>query len=145
MTGYGEGSKAARRSSWSLSVMTESSYANPVLRVLAVEVRIHERMRPVSYFLDTYPRSRRPDYSRQRGDVSSDVAIVGGGLTGCACALAFAGAGLKVVLLEAERVGAGATAASAGLVRQSLDASFQESVARHGVRTARHVWQSFRR
>lgn len=102
-------------------------------------------MRPVSYFLDTYPRSRRPDYSRQRGDVSSDVAIVGGGLTGCACALAFAGAGLKVVLLEAERVGAGATAASAGLVRQSLDASFQESVARHGVRTARHVWQSFRR
>jgi glycine/D-amino acid oxidase-like deaminating enzyme len=102
-------------------------------------------MRPVSYFVDTYPRSRRPDYSRQHGEVSTDVAIVGGGLTGCACALAFAGAGVKVVLLEAERVGIGATAASAGLVRQSLDASFQESVKRHGVRTARHVWQSFRR
>jgi glycine/D-amino acid oxidase-like deaminating enzyme len=102
-------------------------------------------MRPVPYFLDTFPRSRRPDYSRQRGEQASDVAVVGGGLTGCAVALAFAGAGIKVVLLEAGRVGAGATAASAGILRQSLDASFQESVARHGVRTARHVWQSFRR
>lgn len=102
-------------------------------------------MRPVSYFLDTFPRSRRPDYSRQRAESTADVAIVGGGLTGCACALAFAGAGIRVVLLEAERIGAGATAASPGLLRQSLDASFQESVARHGVRTARHVWQSFRR
>jgi glycine/D-amino acid oxidase-like deaminating enzyme len=102
-------------------------------------------MRPVSYFLDTFPRSRRPDYSRQRGEIDTDVAIVGGGLTGCACALAFAAAGVKVVLLEAARVGEGATAASAGLMRQSLDASFQEAVGLHGVRTSRHVWQSFRR
>ena len=102
-------------------------------------------MRPRSYFLDTFPRSRRPDYSRQRGEITTDVVVVGGGLTGCACAGAFAGAGIKVVLLEAERIGAAATAASAGLLRQSLDASFQESVSRHGLRTARHLWQSFRR
>jgi glycine/D-amino acid oxidase-like deaminating enzyme len=102
-------------------------------------------MRPVPYFLDTFPRSRRPDYSRQRGEITTAVAVVGGGLTGCACAAAFAAAGVKVVLLEADRIGAGATAASPGLLRQDLDASFQESVARHGVRTARHVWQSFRR
>ena len=66
-------------------------------------------------------------------------------MTGCACAAAFAAAGVTVVLLEADRVGAAATAASPGLLRQDLDASFQESAARHGVRTARHVWQSFRR
>ncbi|HET7695141.1 MAG TPA: FAD-dependent oxidoreductase [Vicinamibacterales bacterium] len=102
-------------------------------------------MRSVPYFFDTFPRSRRPDYSRQRGEQTSGVVIIGGGLTGCACALAFAGAGVEVVLLEAERLGAGATAASAGLLRQSLDASFQESAARHGLRTARHLWQSFRR
>src|SRR5688572_23229267 len=103
------------------------------------------RMRPVPFFLDTFPRSRRPDYLRQRGQIQTDVVVVGGGLTGCACAAAFAAAGVKVVLIEADRIGAGATAGSAGLLRQDLDASFQESAALHGVRTARHVWQGFRR
>jgi glycine/D-amino acid oxidase-like deaminating enzyme len=102
-------------------------------------------MRPVPYFLDTFPRSRRPEYSRQRGEIRTQVAVIGGGLTGCACAAAFAAAGVKVVLLEADRIGAGATAASAGLIRQDFDASFAENVGRHGVRTTRHVWQSFRR
>lgn len=102
-------------------------------------------MRPVPYFLDTFPRSRRPDYSRQRGEISTAVAVIGGGLTGCACAAAFATAGVRVVVLEGDRIGAGATAASAGLLRQDFDASFQASAALHGLRTARHVWQSFRR
>jgi glycine/D-amino acid oxidase-like deaminating enzyme len=110
-----------------------------------VEVRIQRRMRSVPYFFDTFPRSRRPEYPRQRGEIRTDVVVVGGGLTGCACAAAFATAGVKVVVLEAERIGAGATAASAGLLRHDLDASFQESAAQHGLRTARHVWQSFRR
>ena len=102
-------------------------------------------MRPVPYFLDTFPRSRRPEYSRHRGQLSVPVAIVGGGLTGCACAAAFMAAGVKVILLEADRIGAGATAGSAGLLRQDLDASFHASVAEHGLKTSRHVWQGFRR
>lgn len=102
-------------------------------------------MRLVPYFLDSFPRSRRPDYSRQRGEIRTAVAIIGGGLTGCSCAVAFANAGVKVVLLEADRIGAGATARSAGLLRQDFDISFQDGVAQHGLRTARHVWQSFRR
>lgn len=102
-------------------------------------------MRPVPYFLDTFPRARRPDYSRQRGEIRTGIAIVGGGLTGCACAAAFATAGVKVVLVEADRIGGGATAASAGLLRQDFDASFVETTDRHGLRTARHLWQGFRR
>jgi glycine/D-amino acid oxidase-like deaminating enzyme len=102
-------------------------------------------MRPLPFFLDTFPRSRRPDYSRFRGDVRTRVVIVGGGLTGCACAAAFASAGIDVVLLEAERIGVASTAASAGFLRQDLDASFQQSAAAHGLRAARHVWQGFRR
>ena len=102
-------------------------------------------MRPVPYFLDTFPRSRRPDYPRHRGDLRVAVAIVGGGLTGSACASAFSAAGVKVVLLEADRIGAGATAGSAGLLRQDLDASFQASAQSHGLKTTRHVWQGFRR
>jgi len=102
-------------------------------------------MRLVPYFFDAFPRSRRPEYPRQRGEIRTNVVIVGGGLTGCACAASFASSGIRVVLLEEDRIGAGATAASAGLVRQDLDASFQESAALHGLRAARHVWQGFRR
>lgn len=43
-----------------------------------------------------------------------DVAIVGGGIVGCACARAAARAGLRVAVFEAQRVGAGATAAGMG-------------------------------
>src|SRR5262252_187739 len=102
-------------------------------------------MRLVPFFFDTFPRSRRPDYPRYRGAKRTRVVIVGGGLTGCACAASFAAAGVKVVLLEADRVGAGETARSAGVLRQDLDASFQETAALHGLRAARHVWQGFRR
>ena len=77
--------------------------------------------------------------------MTTAIVVVGGGLTGSACALAFAAAGVKVVLLEAERIGSGATAGSAGLLRQAPDASFQESASGHGLRAARHIWQSFRR
>src|SRR6516165_9803369 len=102
-------------------------------------------MRSVSFFLDTFPRSRRPDYPRFRGDQRTRVAIVGGGLTGCACAASFASAGIGTILLEADRIGAGATAGSSGLLRQDLDASFAGSAEQHGLRAARHVWQGFRR
>jgi glycine/D-amino acid oxidase-like deaminating enzyme len=102
-------------------------------------------MRDVPYFFDTFPRSRRPDYSRHRGDTRTRVAIVGGGLTGCACAASFAAAGIAAVVLEAERIGGGATAAATGVLRQDPDASFRALAAQHGVRTSRHVWQGFRR
>jgi glycine/D-amino acid oxidase-like deaminating enzyme len=102
-------------------------------------------MRAVPFFFDTFPRSRRPDHPRQKGEIQTRVVIVGGGLTGCACAAAFATSGVDVVVLEADRIGAGETARSAGLLRQDLDASFQETAALHGLRTARHVWQGFRR
>ncbi|HEX6464003.1 MAG TPA: FAD-dependent oxidoreductase [Vicinamibacterales bacterium] len=102
-------------------------------------------MRPVPFFFDTFPRSRRPDYPRYRGERRTRVVIVGGGLTGCACAASFAAAGVDVIMLESDRIGAGTTAASPGLLRQDLDASFSASAEQHGLRVARHVWQSFRR
>ena len=73
-------------------------------------------MRPVPYFVDTFPKSRRPDHPRLKGEIRTDVVIVGGGLTGCACAAAFATAGVRVVLVDAARIGAGETARGAGLL-----------------------------
>ena len=102
-------------------------------------------MRTVPYFSDTFPSSRRPAYPRQKGELKADVVIVGGGLTGTACALAFATSGVRVAVIEQDRIGAAGTAGSAGLLRQDFDASFQTTASRHGLRAARHLWQSARR
>jgi gamma-glutamylputrescine oxidase len=48
------------------------------------------------------------------GDVSVDVCVVGGGMTGCSAALFLAERGYSVRLLEAERVGFGASGRSGG-------------------------------
>jgi D-amino-acid dehydrogenase len=48
-----------------------------------------------------------------------DVIVVGGGVVGLACARALLAAGRGVVVLEAERVGAGATSGNCGLITPS--------------------------
>jgi glycine/D-amino acid oxidase-like deaminating enzyme len=96
-------------------------------------------------WLDRFPKSRQQSYPRLRGELQTDVVIVGGGLTGCACAVTFAAAGIKCVLVEADRVGGGSTAGSPGLVREDFDASFQDTASAHGLRSARLLWQGMRR
>jgi gamma-glutamylputrescine oxidase len=48
------------------------------------------------------------------GEVHADVCVIGGGFTGLSCALELAQAGRKVILLEAERVGWGASGRNGG-------------------------------
>ena len=102
-------------------------------------------IRTVPLWLDRYPKSRRPSYPRFRGELETDVVIVGGGLTGCVCAWSFAGAGVKTILLEADSIGRGGTAESAGLIREDFDASFRDNVLAHGLRASRTMWQMMRR
>ncbi len=75
-------------------------------------------------------------------DIDADVAIVGGGVTGCAVAYFLARSGAKVVLLEAERIGRGSTAASTALLMQEPDTDFIDLSARHGAAAARQVWRA---
>ncbi len=67
-----------------------------------------------SPWIDRFPRSRVPSYPKHRGELAVDVAIVGGGLTGCAAAYAFAAAGVKVALFEANRIGSGSSGSATG-------------------------------
>jgi gamma-glutamylputrescine oxidase len=67
-------------------------------------------MSTVSYWLDE-PRDPLPTV---RLDGRADVAIVGGGITGCSCALALAEAGLRVRLFEAREIAGGASGRNGG-------------------------------
>ncbi|NVO55721.1 FAD-binding oxidoreductase [Rhodobacteraceae bacterium B1Z28] len=67
---------------------------------------------PLSWYAATaHPSDRFPALT---GDATADVCIVGGGYTGLSAALHLAEAGLDVVLLEAHRVGFGASGRNGG-------------------------------
>jgi glycine/D-amino acid oxidase-like deaminating enzyme len=102
-------------------------------------------LRTVPLWIDRFPKRLRPEYPRFTGDATTDVVVVGGGLTGCACAWTFAAAGIRVVLLEQDRIGTGATGAGVGLIREDFDASFQATASAYGLRAARLLWQGVRR
>ena len=51
---------------------------------------------------------------RARLGGAPDVAVVGGGITGCSCALALAEAGLRVRVYEAREIAGGASGRNGG-------------------------------
>ncbi|MCZ6797564.1 MAG: FAD-binding oxidoreductase [Gammaproteobacteria bacterium] len=67
---------------------------------------------PDSYYAVT--RNPAPELDPLDGSCRADVAIVGGGYTGLSCALHLAKRGYKVVLLEARKVGWGASGRNGG-------------------------------
>jgi glycerol-3-phosphate dehydrogenase len=75
------------------------------------------------YWADRTASARRRTYSKFRGSDTSDVVVIGGGLTGCASAYALSAAGLRVVLLEADRLAEGGTAGGTGVIVPQPDAS----------------------
>jgi glycine/D-amino acid oxidase-like deaminating enzyme len=84
---------------------------------------------------------RAPRYPRLTGVHRADVAIVGGGITGAIAALRFAEAGVDAVVLEADRIGHGSTAASSALLLQEPDAGLSALSERYGRATARRIWR----
>src|SRR5712691_8666446 len=94
---------------------------------------------------DRFPASRVPSYPRIRKPSTTDVVIIGGGLTGCATAYAFASAGISVVLLEADRIGRGSTSLAAGWISGDPGVPFAEAENLLGVRAARGGFQAWRR
>ncbi len=98
-----------------------------------------------SPWLHLSPPSRVPSFSRFRGARTADVVIVGGGLTGCAAAYLCANAGLTTILLEQDRIGQARTPRGAGLLTPEPGLSFRDVVGAHGLRSARQVFEAWRR
>jgi glycine/D-amino acid oxidase-like deaminating enzyme len=74
--------------------------------------------------LATYPALMR--------DITCDVAIIGGGMTGGFAALALAEAGVDVVLLDKRDVGTGSTASCTGLLQYEIDTPLHKLINRIG-------------
>jgi glycine/D-amino acid oxidase-like deaminating enzyme len=99
----------------------------------------------VSPWIDSFPTKRRPDFPRLRGEHTTAVVIVGGGLTGCATAYACAAAGMRPLLLEAGRLGLGSAGRSAGLLLPDPGVAFKDIVGAHGLRAARRIFEGYRK
>jgi glycine/D-amino acid oxidase-like deaminating enzyme len=98
-----------------------------------------------AYWLDRFPASRRPSYPRYRGDLRTDVVVVGGGVLGCSIAYAFSAAGIDVVLLEQGRLAQHQAGHGSGIVVHEPEPDFHVLAAQHGIRAARHIYQTARR
>jgi gamma-glutamylputrescine oxidase len=93
---------------------------------------------PPSYYAAT--RTPLAPFPALAGEARADVCIIGGGYTGLSAALHLAGRGLSVVLLEAHRVGFGASGRNGGQVGsgQRQDQVWIEKTA--GRENAHRLW-----
>ncbi len=88
-----------------------------------------------------HPAPPKRSFPPQRGDLNTDVVIVGGGITGAICAYLFAAAGVRVALLEARKIARGSTIASTALLMQEPDRDFGDLARRFGRSTTRDIWK----
>jgi gamma-glutamylputrescine oxidase len=91
-----------------------------------------------SYYAASAPL--QPTLAALCGTSHADVCVVGAGIAGCSAALALAERGYRVVLLEAQRVGWGASGRSGGQVIFGLAAEQTELEQWVGLEDARKIW-----
>ncbi|MGN6392129.1 MAG: NAD(P)/FAD-dependent oxidoreductase [Gemmatimonadales bacterium] len=80
-------------------------------------------------------------YPRLQRDLRCDLAVIGGGITGALVAHRFALAGIHTVLLEADEVGRGSTAATTALIQYEIDTHLIDLIERVG---SDHAVRSYR-
>jgi glycine/D-amino acid oxidase-like deaminating enzyme/nitrite reductase/ring-hydroxylating ferredoxin subunit len=83
--------------------------------------------------------ARSPGFAMLPGDATTDVLVIGGGITGLTCALLLQQQGRQVTLLEADEVGSGATGNSTGNLYETVSLGMQEILSRWGADVAKLV------
>ena len=93
---------------------------------------------PDSYYVATATHLKeRPGLE---GDLRADVCIIGAGFTGLSAAVNLAELGLDVVVVEAERVGFGASGRCGGLIGSGQRKDVFETEAQFGYERSRALW-----
>lgn len=80
-----------------------------------------------------------PVLPRLDGDIRADVVIIGGGYTGLSTARYLAAAGLAPVVVEASRIGWGASGRNGGVVSGKFRIGFADMARRWGLEAARRM------
>lgn len=93
---------------------------------------------PRSWYVET--AGPLPDHPRLEGEVRADVCVIGGGYAGLSAALHLAERGLDVVLLEANRIGWGASGRNGGQLGSGPRAPMHKYERLVGADDARKVW-----
>ena len=103
---------------------------------------LHENDQLGTYPNSWYAATANPlaPFPSLKGEVKADVCIIGGGYTGLSAALHLAEAGFDVVLLEAHRVGWGASGRNGGQLGtgQRQEQDYLEQTL--GLGPAKHLW-----
>lgn len=84
----------------------------------------------------------RGQYAPLSGNITADVAVIGGGITGVTTAYLLAKAGKRVVLFEKGRLGHGDTAYTTAFLTEIFDTPLADLAKRFSPEVARAVWQS---
>ena len=99
-------------------------------------------MKFTSYWLDTAPQG-----SLERSETTvagrTDVAVIGGGLTGVVAALHLARRGAKVHLFEQHTVGFGASGRNGGMATTGMSIGIRDAVAKLGFETAARLYGAY--
>src|SRR5919204_6713688 len=90
-----------------------------------------------AYWLDAEPAASFPRPSLDR----VDVAIIGGGVTGCSCALTLARAGLRVRVHDAREIAGGASGRNGGFALRGGAARYDVARESYGGDAARELWR----
>ena len=99
---------------------------------------------PMNSYPDSWYVASSPMLAEQppaSGDLAYDVCVVGGGYAGLSCALHLARSGKSVAVLEAERVGWGASGRNGGHVGTGQRADQHSLEKWYGKTTAKELWR----
>jgi gamma-glutamylputrescine oxidase len=94
---------------------------------------------PATYYSAVTPAL--PPTRALQGAERADVCVVGGGIAGCSAALALAERGYRVSLLEAQRLGWGASGRNGGQVLPGIAAEQPALAELVGDEAALHIWR----
>jgi gamma-glutamylputrescine oxidase len=93
---------------------------------------------PDSYYVATAAgMAERPELD---SELSADVCVIGGGFTGLSAALNLAELGMDVVLLEAERIGFGASGRCGGMIGSGQRKDVLEIEEQFGIDRSKQLW-----
>ena len=90
----------------------------------------------------TWVAGRQKTFPKIKGDVTADIAVIGGGLTGLLTAYLLSTNGKKVAVLEAGTLGSGATAYTTAFITQVIDTSLGDLIRMVGPQKAKSIWQA---